>query len=66
VVDGASTAVDEVRGARIEGGETRRLVKGDVVVVPHGVPHWFQQVQSPFLYYVVKVTAPDPTAGGSR
>jgi glc operon protein GlcG len=54
VVDGKTTAPDEIRGASISNGETRRLVKGDVMVVPAGTPHWFQQVQGPFLYYVVK------------
>jgi glc operon protein GlcG len=67
VVDGKTTAMDEIRGAAISGGETRRLVKGDVVVVPNGVPHWFKQVNGPLLYYVVKVTAPATTEmGGSR
>jgi glc operon protein GlcG len=67
VVDGTATAMDEVRGASLDGGETRRLVKGDVVVVPNGVPHWFKQVTGPLLYYVVKVTAPAMTEmGGSR
>jgi uncharacterized protein GlcG (DUF336 family)/quercetin dioxygenase-like cupin family protein len=48
----------EYRGATIEGGETRTLKKGDVVVVPNGVPHWFKEVNGPLLYYVVKVTMP--------
>jgi hypothetical protein len=26
--------------------------------VPKGTPHWFQQVTSPFNYYVVKVRQP--------
>jgi glc operon protein GlcG len=56
VVDAKSTAPDEVRGARIDGGETRQLVPGDVVVVPAGTPHWFQSVPGPFDYYVVKTT----------
>jgi len=55
VVDGAATAPDEIRGAAIEGGETRRLAKGDVVIVPKGTPHWFKEVPGPVLYYVVKV-----------
>lgn len=55
VVDGKSTAADEVRGASIEGGETVQLTKGDVIVVPAGTPHWFKEVDAPFLYYVVKV-----------
>lgn len=67
VVDGASTGMNEIRGTSIAGGDTRRLVKGDVVVVPNGVPHWFQQVDGPLLYYVVKVTAPSGgEIGGSR
>lgn len=55
VVDGKATAPDEIRGASIRGGETRRLVKGDVILVPNGTPHWFQQVNGPLTYYVVKV-----------
>jgi glc operon protein GlcG len=67
VVDGTTTALDEIRGAAISGGETRQLTKGDVVVVPNGVPHWFKQVNGPLLYYVVKVTAPSMSEiGGSR
>jgi mannose-6-phosphate isomerase-like protein (cupin superfamily) len=54
-------APDEIRGSRIDGGDTRTLAKGDVFVVPNGVPHWFMRVDTPFLYYVVKVTAPSAT-----
>jgi glc operon protein GlcG len=49
------TAPNEFRGSGIRGGETRRIARGDVLVVPKGTPHWFQQVTSPFNYYVVKV-----------
>lgn len=55
VVGGQATAEDEVRGASIEQGTTRRLTEGDVLVVPSGVPHWFSEVNGTFLYYVVKV-----------
>ena len=55
VVDGKTTAPDEIRGPRIDGGESRRLGKGDVIIVPNGTPHWFKEVQGPVLYYVVKV-----------
>jgi len=47
-------AAGELRGERIDGGETRLLAKGDVIIVPAGVPHWFKEVTNPFLYYVVK------------
>jgi glc operon protein GlcG len=55
VVDGKTIAPNEIRGTAIRNGETRRLSSGDVIIVPNGVPHWFQQIQGPFLYYVVKV-----------
>lgn len=63
IVDGKSIGPNEVRGASIDGGTTRTLSKGDVLIVPHGVPHWFRSVQGPMTYYVVKVVAPP---GGSR
>lgn len=48
------TAPGEVRALRVEGGETQQLAKGDVVVIPQGVPHWFRETSNPFLYFVVK------------
>ncbi|MCI0696887.1 heme-binding protein [candidate division KSB1 bacterium] len=54
VVGGEMTAPGEIRGAGIEGGDTRKLVKGDVLIVPQGVPHWFKDLKAPFNYYVVK------------
>lgn len=54
-VDSKMTAANEFRGSMIDGGETRTLKKGDVIIVPKGTPHWFKQVDGAFLYYVVKV-----------
>jgi mannose-6-phosphate isomerase-like protein (cupin superfamily) len=58
IVDGKPLpeGADEVRGAAIRGGVSQRLAKGDVFIVPNGVPHQFTEVQAPFLYYVVKAT----------
>jgi glc operon protein GlcG len=56
VVEGKTTAQDEIRGASIQGGDSRTLRKGDVIVVPKGTPHWFKEVKGTFLYYVVKVS----------
>lgn len=55
VVGGRVTAPHEIRGSAIDGGEARAIAPGDVIVVPAGTPHWFQAVQGPVLYYVVKV-----------
>lgn len=60
-----STGPEELRGSAIQGGDTRRLVVGDIVVIPNGVPHWFKEVTAPFLYYVIKVrqASRETTAG---
>ena len=54
-IDAKNTAPDELRGTSIKGGETRKIAKGDIMIVPHGVPHQFLEVTNPFLYYVVKI-----------
>ena len=54
-IDAKNTAADELRGTSIKGGQTRKIAKGDVIIVPHCVPHQFLEVTDPFLYYVVKV-----------
>jgi glc operon protein GlcG len=54
-VDLKSIGPEELRGSGIRGGETRTLQPGDVVIIPNGIPHWFKEVSTPFLYYVVKV-----------
>jgi len=46
----------ETRAKEIRGGQDNHLVKGDIIVIPNGVPHWFKEVEGPFLYYVVKVS----------
>ena len=54
--EGAKTiAPHEFRAPNVNCGETRKLVPGDVVIIPNGVPHWFKEVEAPFDYYVVKV-----------
>jgi len=33
----------------------RVLSKGDVIIIPANVPHWFKEIQQPVTYFVVKV-----------
>jgi glc operon protein GlcG len=54
VVDGKNIAADEIRGSQINGGDTRHIGKGDVIIVPAGTPHWFKEIPAPMTYYVVK------------
>jgi glc operon protein GlcG len=58
VVDPKTIAPGEIRGTSVIGGETRTISKGDVIVVPDGVPHWFETVSGPLNYYAVKVRRP--------
>lgn len=56
VEGGRSTAAGEIRGASINGGESRKLVLGDIVHIPAGMPH--QLLLEPgqkFTYFVVKI-----------
>jgi len=54
-VNTKTIAPDEIRGTEISGGATRTLRKGDVIIIPNSIPHWFREISGPFLYYVVKV-----------
>jgi glc operon protein GlcG len=56
VVQSRTVAPGETRAREIVGGQPRNLTKGDIIVIPTGVPHWFKEVRGPFLYYVVKVS----------
>jgi glc operon protein GlcG len=62
VVDPVVTEPGQVRGRAIAGGERRRVRAGDVLVIPAGVPHWFQEVPGPLTYFVVKPIAPGGAA----
>ena len=54
-VDTKQTEPNEMRGSRIDGGITRQLSKGEVIIVPNNTPHWFKDVNGEFLYYTIKV-----------
>src|SRR5690349_22991914 len=40
-VDAKEIAPNEFRGSRIDGGVTRQLSQGEVIIVPNNTPHWF-------------------------
>ena len=54
-VEAKEIAPNEIRGSRIEGGVTRQLSKGQVIIVPNNTAHWFKEVNGEFLYYTIKV-----------
>jgi mannose-6-phosphate isomerase-like protein (cupin superfamily) len=46
-------------GSRIEGGVSRTVVAGDVVVIPANTPHWWSALASDIRYLIFR---PDPEA----
>ena len=45
------------RGSRIEGGVSRRVVPGDVIIIPGRVPHWWSNLDGDIQYLIYR---PDP------
>ena len=45
-------------GATIEGGETRKVTKGDVIIVPANSPHWYSVIDGTITYLEVRWLAP--------
>jgi mannose-6-phosphate isomerase-like protein (cupin superfamily) len=42
-------------GASIEGGVSRRIKVGDVVIIPPNTPHWFSEIEGRIVYLVVRM-----------
>jgi mannose-6-phosphate isomerase-like protein (cupin superfamily) len=47
----------DVASNGIEGGVSRRIAKGDIVIIPGGVPHGWASTESDITYLIVR---PDP------
>jgi mannose-6-phosphate isomerase-like protein (cupin superfamily) len=58
MIDGTVSRPGQWLGKDITGGDEHHLVKGDMIIVPAGTPHWFKQVSPQVTYYVVKVVKP--------
>ena len=56
-IDAKEIAPNEIRGTKIEGGEEHQIGKGEVIVIPNGVPHQFTAVTGELHYFVCKPTA---------
>jgi mannose-6-phosphate isomerase-like protein (cupin superfamily) len=50
-----TTAPDKFGGESIQGGESHRIGKGDVYIVPPDTIHWYKNVETPFRYIEVPV-----------
>ena len=61
IVEPHEQSPGEIRGSAIEGGAEQKIVKGDVMTIPNGVPHWFKAVRTPFRCYVIKSSGAKPS-----
>ena len=46
-----------LRGSGIDGGVSRRITKGDVVIIPGHTPHWWSNLETDIEYLIFR---PDP------
>ena len=56
-IDTKEIAPHEIRGTKIEGGQEHQITKGEVIIIPNGVPHQFTAVTGELHYFVCKPTA---------
>jgi mannose-6-phosphate isomerase-like protein (cupin superfamily) len=52
-IGGKQESPGQIRGTAISGGTEYKLAKGDVIRIPHGVPHWVKQIEGGELVYIV-------------
>ncbi|MBM3773241.1 MAG: hypothetical protein FJW27_18525 [Acidimicrobiia bacterium] len=52
-----NTKRQNFRAPRIEGGVSRKVVPGDVIVIPGNLPHWWSSLDSDIKYLIYR---PDP------
>jgi mannose-6-phosphate isomerase-like protein (cupin superfamily) len=52
-----NTGKPNFRGSRIDGGVTRKVVPGDIIIIPGRVPHWWSTLDTDIRYLIYR---PDP------
>ncbi len=52
---GKATGPDKFGGQSVQGGESHRISKGDVFIMPPDTIHWYKNVEAPFRYLEVPV-----------
>ncbi|MEX2131559.1 MAG: hypothetical protein WD772_08725 [Pseudohongiellaceae bacterium] len=55
--DSPNTGRPNFAGSAIAGGVSRKIVAGDVIVIPGNVPHWWSSLDSDIRYLIFR---PDP------
>ena len=68
IIEGSATLVTGgtiVKGAppnqaTIQGGVSRRVTRGDVILVPENTPHWYKDIEGQITYLEVRFNVPAP------
>jgi mannose-6-phosphate isomerase-like protein (cupin superfamily) len=58
MINGKLSKAGQWLGTDIQDGQSHRLTKGDVVIIPAGTPHWFKEVPAGVDYLLIKVVKP--------
>jgi mannose-6-phosphate isomerase-like protein (cupin superfamily) len=58
LVGAKNTAPGQIRATNVDGGQTHKLSKGDVITVPAKTPHWFKEVPTKTIAYYAINTEP--------
>ena len=53
---------ENLTGTAIEGGTSRAVAKGDIIIVPENTPHWYSQVNGTLILMSFHVPRPVPAA----
>jgi mannose-6-phosphate isomerase-like protein (cupin superfamily) len=59
VVTGGTVVRREGVPATIEGGESHRVVKGDIIIIPAGSAHRYSEIVEPITYLEFRFVAPE-------
>jgi hypothetical protein len=49
-----NTKRPNVRGSRIEGGVSRHVVPGDIIIIPGKLPHWWSSLDTDIKYLIYR------------
>ena len=53
MVGGTVSRPGQWAGSDITGGQTHHVAKGDVLMIPAGVPHWYREIPKSITYFEV-------------
>lgn len=62
LVDEKRTNAANLTGTAIEGGMSRKVAKGDFIIVPENTPHWFSAIDGTVVLMTLHLPRPVPAS----